>query len=177
MSQWLESLQRLQSPSGHFLPIWYCSSYGMGSVHRHAQSPPTHPIWELAAEDITSWPGIPSGMRQSRDLVWCPLSGLAWILPLSQSLCLEALKMLWLIPVPGASSLLLGLRQVFQDPGRLFWCASPLSCMYAIRKMLAARLHCEVKIPEVCDMFGESTSARQKADTWISSGIKGGIIN
>lgn len=59
--------------------------------------------------------------------------------------------------MPGASSLLLGLRQVFQDPGR---CVSLLSCVYVTGIMLAHRLHCEAKIPEVSDAFGESTSAR-----------------
>lgn len=49
--------------------------------------------------------------------------------------------------------------------------------MYATGVTLAPRLRGEAKIPEVSDVFGESTSARQKADTWIGSGIKGGSVN
>lgn len=44
-----------------------------GNSHRPAQPSPAHPIQEMAAEDITSWPGIPSGMRQSRELSDVPL--------------------------------------------------------------------------------------------------------
>lgn len=54
MSHQLESLQRLQSPSGHFTPTCYCSSFGMGSSHRPAQSSPTHPAREMATEDMTN---------------------------------------------------------------------------------------------------------------------------